>query len=110
MTYCCICGHPTGGADVHPGDCAEALADIEAAAYLAEAADHGRDATHYSLHALASARIRADIARDEAEAAETYAALPWWRRRLYDWRETRWRKKFKRRLRRGPYPTTRTPL
>lgn len=58
------------------------------------------------LDRLAAEAI-AELQRADALAAEAYASLPWWRRRLYDYREWRWRKKFRRRLGRGPYPTTR---
>jgi hypothetical protein len=49
----------------------------------------------------------AEIRAAELAAAVAYASLPWWRRRLYDYRDWRWRRKFRRRLGRGPYPTTR---
>ncbi|MEU6858845.1 hypothetical protein AB0B28_08230 [Glycomyces sp. NPDC046736] len=49
----------------------------------------------------------AEIRAAETAAADAYASLPWWRRRLVDYREWRWRRRFARRLRRGPYSTTR---
>lgn len=47
----------------------------------------------------------AEIRAEEEQAADAYAALPWWRRRLVDYRDWRWRIKFYRRF--GRFPTTR---
>jgi hypothetical protein len=47
----------------------------------------------------------AEIRAEEEHAADAYASLAWWRRRLFDYRDWRWRIKFYRRF--GRYPTTR---
>lgn len=47
----------------------------------------------------------AEIRKADESAADAYAALPWWRRRLMDYRDWRWRIRFHRRT--GRYPTTR---
>lgn len=49
----------------------------------------------------------AEIRRADEAAADAYAALPWWRRRLVDFRDWRWRMRFHRRT--GRYPSTDNP-
>lgn len=57
-----------------------------------------------ALARMSEAALAEIRAADEA-AADAYASLPWWRRRLVDYRDWRWRIKFRRRT--GRYPTTR---
>jgi hypothetical protein len=58
-------------------------------------------ALQHDLDRMADEAI-AEIRAAEHAAAEAYAALPWWRRRLVDFRDWRWRIKFHRRT--GRYP------